>query len=185
MVNRALVDALRQITLAFIPLFPPYLRSKPMTDFTDQDRARLTDLLDEAAVRAGVTRYTYAVDWMNWPLLESLFWPDATIDFGDVFRGDRTAFMPFVIARSRKDTRGACTCSPERESPFTVMRPKPKQARSPISEASAATAASTMWSGAVTSGSWRSVTANGASPSSITCSTISSAPKARTPTKGR
>lgn len=29
-----------------------------MTDFTDQDRARLTDLLDEAAVRSVVTRYT-------------------------------------------------------------------------------------------------------------------------------
>ncbi len=76
-----------------------------MSDFTDNDRKKLDELLAEAAVRSVVTQYTCAVDWMNWPLLESLFWPDATIDFGDVFRGDRAAFMPFVIALEEGYTR--------------------------------------------------------------------------------
>lgn len=76
-----------------------------MADVTRAERAQLAQLADEAAVRSVVTRYNSAVDWMNWSLLEALFWPDAIIDFGDVFRGDLAAFMPFVIELEEGYTR--------------------------------------------------------------------------------
>lgn len=54
-------------------------------------------LLDESAVRAVVSRYAAAIDWMNWPEMEACFWSDAAVDFGDMFRGSVADFMPFVI----------------------------------------------------------------------------------------
>lgn len=69
-----------------------------MTSLNNDERRQLARLLDESAIRAVVARYANSLDWMNWPVQESLFWEDARIDFGDAFRGDRAAFMPFVKA---------------------------------------------------------------------------------------
>lgn len=76
-----------------------------MAEFTETERAQLAALVDEAAVRSVITRYNHSVDWMNWSVLEDQFWPNAEVDFGDVFRGDRAAFMPFVIALEEGYTR--------------------------------------------------------------------------------
>lgn len=59
------------------------------------DQTQLRQLLDEAACRRLVECYAYAVDWMNWPGLEALFWPDACFDFG-MWAGDRAGFIPWV-----------------------------------------------------------------------------------------
>jgi hypothetical protein len=69
-----------------------------MSDLTPEERRQFARLVDESAIRSVITRYSNSVDWMNWPVLESLIWEDARIDFGDAFRGDRAAFMPFVKA---------------------------------------------------------------------------------------
>ena len=76
-----------------------------MAEFSEAERAQLAQLVDEAAIRSVVTRYTSALDWMNWPLMETLFWPDAAIDFGDIFRGDTAAFLPFVAKLEEGYTR--------------------------------------------------------------------------------
>ncbi len=68
-----------------------------MDEFTAEDRAALRRLLDEAACRTLVERYAYAVDWMNWPGLEALFWSDAQFDFG-MWSGDLAAYLPWVAA---------------------------------------------------------------------------------------
>lgn len=69
-----------------------------MTDFSPEERRQFARLVDESAIRSVVARYANSLDWMNWPVQESLIWEDARIDFGDAFRGDRAAFMPFVKA---------------------------------------------------------------------------------------
>ena len=69
-----------------------------MTQLDQDERRQLARLLDESAIRAVVARYANSLDWMNWPVQESLVWEDAHIYFGDAFRGDRAAFMPFVKA---------------------------------------------------------------------------------------
>lgn len=76
-----------------------------MAELTNGERAQLAFLLDEAAIRSIVGRYTSAIDWMNWTLLEELFWPDAVIDFGAAFRGYRADFLPYVIPIEEGYTR--------------------------------------------------------------------------------
>lgn len=76
-----------------------------MGELQQSERADLARLLDESAIRSIVTRYTSAIDWMNWPLLESLFWPDATIDFGASFAGNTTEFLRFVVPLEEQYTR--------------------------------------------------------------------------------
>lgn len=66
-----------------------------MTDLNTDERALLQQLLDEAAIRRVITNYTYAIDWGNIEVLETLFWPDADIALGP-FTGDRAAYLPFV-----------------------------------------------------------------------------------------
>ncbi|WP_156679506.1 nuclear transport factor 2 family protein [Sphingomonas profundi] len=61
------------------------------------DAGTVRRLVDEADIRDVLGRYASAVDWMNWPVAESLFWDDAEMDFGDMFRGSRADFMPFLI----------------------------------------------------------------------------------------
>jgi hypothetical protein len=60
------------------------------------ERATLDRLAAEADIRALVTRYTHAVDWLDFAALEALFWPEAIIDFGH-WQGDRAAFMPYIV----------------------------------------------------------------------------------------
>jgi hypothetical protein len=76
-----------------------------MADFTEADRAALTRLQDEAAIRDVITRYTQGLDWMNWPQVEATLWPDAIADFGGMFKGDRAGFMPFVTQLEEGFTR--------------------------------------------------------------------------------
>lgn len=72
---------------------------------TDAQLAQFTRLLDESTIRDLVGRYTSGLDWLNAPLLESLFWPDAKVDFGEMFRGDPAEFIPFVSALEQSYTR--------------------------------------------------------------------------------
>ncbi len=76
-----------------------------MAEFTEEDRRLLARLSDEAAIRDVIARYSQGVDWMNWPQVEETFWPDAVADFGDMFRGDRAAFLPFVTQLEMAYTR--------------------------------------------------------------------------------
>jgi hypothetical protein len=45
----------------------------------------LTRLLDESACRDVVSRYSAAIDWADRESLETVFWPDARMDFGAAF----------------------------------------------------------------------------------------------------
>lgn len=64
---------------------------------TEAQETQLAALLDESACRSLLERYTYAIDWLNWPGLVALFWEDAALDFG-AWQGDRAAFIPWVTA---------------------------------------------------------------------------------------
>jgi len=66
-----------------------------MSDLPDAERQLLRRLTDESACRQLLASYTYAVDWMNWSGLETLFWPDAEFDFG-MWSGPRDQFVPWV-----------------------------------------------------------------------------------------
>ena len=66
-----------------------------MSDLTDAERTELRALLDERACRTLIERYAYAVDWMNWPGLEALFWPEAYFDYG-MWTGTRDEAIPWV-----------------------------------------------------------------------------------------
>lgn len=47
-------------------------------------------------MQALVAEYSNSVDWMDWDRLRGLFWPDATLDFGEMFRGGVEGFIGFV-----------------------------------------------------------------------------------------
>jgi len=66
-----------------------------MQQLSDLDMVTFRRLVDEAACRSLIERYTYAVDWMNWAGLEALFWQDAFLDFG-MWKGNRAEFIPWV-----------------------------------------------------------------------------------------
>ena len=69
-----------------------------MTDLHHREDA-LTTLLDEAACRHLITRYSAAVDWADREALTSIFWADAKFDFGAAFFvGSGTAGVDFLIA---------------------------------------------------------------------------------------
>ncbi|MFS0738349.1 nuclear transport factor 2 family protein [Sphingomonas sp. 1P06PA] len=63
--------------------------------FTAEDRARLNRLTDEAELRAMLADVAARIDWLDWPGLAALFWPDAQFDFG-MFKGDLAAYLEFV-----------------------------------------------------------------------------------------
>ena len=60
------------------------------------DAGALQRLVDEADCRALLMRYGPAVDWRDRAALETLFWPDATIDLG-VFKGSGAEAPDFLI----------------------------------------------------------------------------------------
>lgn len=64
---------------------------------TEAEVARFRRLCDEADLRALIADYAETIDWLDWTRMETLFWPDATLDFG-MFAGDFTAYMAFVKA---------------------------------------------------------------------------------------
>lgn len=66
-----------------------------MSELSAAENAELRSLLDERACRTLIERYAYAVDWMNWPGLEALFWPEAHFDYG-MWSGDRAAAVAWV-----------------------------------------------------------------------------------------
>ena len=68
-----------------------------MSELSTDERAALHRLMDESAVRQVITNYTYAADWRNRALFDSLFWPDADITIGP-FMGDGVAFADFAAS---------------------------------------------------------------------------------------
>ena len=76
-----------------------------MTQWTEADRAALAKLTDEAAIRDLITRYASGLDWMDWPRIEATLWPDARADFGGMFQGDSSAFLPFLVQLEEGYTR--------------------------------------------------------------------------------
>lgn len=57
------------------------------------------ELLDREAIRDCIYRYCVAVDRMDAPLLESVYWPEATEDRGSVFRGSAAEFRKWALER--------------------------------------------------------------------------------------
>lgn len=43
-----------------------------------------------------LTRYARAADRVDLPLLQSVFWPDAALDYGDMFQGSSAEFVSFI-----------------------------------------------------------------------------------------
>lgn len=66
-----------------------------MSDLSADERAALNRLVDEAAIRAVITNYTYAADWRNAALFKSLFWPEAQVAVGP-FNGSGAEFGDYV-----------------------------------------------------------------------------------------
>lgn len=60
------------------------------------EESGLDTLIAEAAVSRLIARYATMTDWMDWAGMPTLFSADADIDFGGMFRGTPTEFMPFV-----------------------------------------------------------------------------------------
>lgn len=48
------------------------------------DTERLAELADRLDIRELLDRYSHAVDFMDWPLLETVFAADATVDYSDL-----------------------------------------------------------------------------------------------------
>jgi hypothetical protein len=72
----------------------------------------LTDLLARAAISDVLGRYCLALDWLDQPALETVFWPDAAIDYG-FFKGDAAAFIPLVMDIERSALRRWHGCMAE------------------------------------------------------------------------
>lgn len=61
-------------------------------------------LLAERDCRAVLARYGIAIDWQDRPALESVFWPDADVDYG-FFKGGATAFVDVLLDIARLSLR--------------------------------------------------------------------------------
>jgi hypothetical protein len=67
-----------------------------MHDSTDDV---LNRLLDESSCRDVIARYSAAIDWADLRSLETVFWPDAHLDFGAAFFvGGVTDGLEFLMA---------------------------------------------------------------------------------------
>ncbi|MEZ5742995.1 MAG: nuclear transport factor 2 family protein [Sphingomonadaceae bacterium] len=55
-------------------------------------------LLDEARITRLLGRYASMTDWLDFSGAAEIFTEDAQFDFGEMFRGDREGFIPFVTA---------------------------------------------------------------------------------------
>lgn len=61
-------------------------------------------LLAERDCRAVLARYGIAIDWQDRPALESVFWPEAEVDYG-FFSGGATAFVDVLLGIARLSLR--------------------------------------------------------------------------------
>lgn len=57
--------------------------------------AGIEALLAKARLGELVAEYANLIDWIDWDRLTSVFWPEATFDFG-MFKGDFAAYRTFV-----------------------------------------------------------------------------------------
>ena len=64
------------------------------------DNAALQELLDKQACQEVLTRYARALDWVDEETLQTVFFPDAEIDYG-FFAGRGDEFIPVVIELER------------------------------------------------------------------------------------
>lgn len=71
---------------------------------TTDGEATLQLLLDERDCRAVLARYGIAIDWQDRPGLESVFWPDAEVDYG-FFKGGATPFVGVLLDIARLSLR--------------------------------------------------------------------------------
>jgi hypothetical protein len=67
-----------------------------MTPLAPTERELLARLLDESACRAVLARYGAAIDWQDRPGLETVFWPDAEIDYG-FFKGSGADLVSVLL----------------------------------------------------------------------------------------
>jgi len=67
-----------------------------MTALAPTERELLVRLLDENACRAVLARYGAAIDWQDRQGLETVFWPDAEIDYG-FFKGRGADFVTVLL----------------------------------------------------------------------------------------
>lgn len=76
-----------------------------MSHLADADRLLMTRLRDQSDILDLVGRYSQGLDWVNQPQIADCFWPEAIADFGGMFKGDKAAFVPFVIQLEQSYTR--------------------------------------------------------------------------------
>lgn len=62
------------------------------------------EILAERAITRVINSYAHAADRGDAELMESLFWPDATLDIG-IYRGDVRGFMEGFVAAQADTTR--------------------------------------------------------------------------------
>lgn len=58
--------------------------------------AAIETLLAKAQLTDLVAEYANLIDWVDWPRLDAVFWPEAEFDFG-MFKGDFSEYRKFVI----------------------------------------------------------------------------------------
>jgi hypothetical protein len=73
------------------------------SSFAESNEA-LRGLLAERDCRAVLARYGIAIDWQDRPALESVFWPEAEVDYG-FFKGGATAFVDVLLDIARLSLR--------------------------------------------------------------------------------
>lgn len=56
---------------------------------------KLAELVDRARLTELVAEYANLIDWIDWPRLDAVFWPEALFDFG-MFKGDYGEYRGFV-----------------------------------------------------------------------------------------
>lgn len=66
-----------------------------MPELNSEDVKNLRHLVNEAACRRLLERYTYSIDWLDIDNLKTLFWDDAKLDFG-FWSGSYDEFIPWV-----------------------------------------------------------------------------------------
>lgn len=59
------------------------------------DEAGLDRLVSRVCLQDLVAQYAGLIDWIDWDVLDKVFWPDAQFDFG-MFKGDLAAYRSFV-----------------------------------------------------------------------------------------
>lgn len=57
--------------------------------------AAIENLLAKAQLTDLVAEYANLIDWIDWPRLDAVFWPEAQFDFG-MFKGNFTEYRKFV-----------------------------------------------------------------------------------------